>query len=88
MSVATLTSKGQVTIPKEVRAHLGVAEGDRLDFVIAVDGSVRLVPLHRPVRELYGLLKVAGHQRTSLVAIDESIAETVAAEDQRIRRGS
>lgn len=41
MSTSTLTSKGQITLPKEVRAHLGVAEGDRLDFIIGVDGSVR-----------------------------------------------
>lgn len=87
MPTSTLTSKGQITLPKEVRAHLGVAEGDRVDFVIGTDGSVRLVPLSRPVRELYGLLKVAGQQRTSLEAIDDSIADFVAADDERIRRG-
>ncbi len=87
MSTSTLTSKGQITVPKEVRAHLGVAEGDRLDFVIAADGSVRLVPLFRPVRELYGLLKMTGRRRPSLAAIDDSIAEAVAAGDERIRRG-
>ena len=40
MTVATLTSKGQVTIPKGVRSILGVKTGDRIDFIINVDGSV------------------------------------------------
>lgn len=40
--VSTLTSKGQVTIPAEVRRHLGLAQGDKLSFVIADDGSIEL----------------------------------------------
>ena len=39
MPTATLTTKGQVTIPKEVREHLGVETGDRLSFVVQDDGS-------------------------------------------------
>ena len=84
---STLTSKGQITLPKEVRAHLGVAEGDRIDFVIGMDGSVHLVPLSRPVGELFGLLKEAGQERIPLPVIDDSIAGFVTAEDERVRRG-
>jgi antitoxin PrlF len=39
MTAATLTTKGQLTLPKEVRAALGVGSGDRLDFVRMVDGN-------------------------------------------------
>lgn len=39
---ATVTSKGQVTIPIEVRRHLGLEKGDRVAFVIDDEGSVEL----------------------------------------------
>jgi AbrB family looped-hinge helix DNA binding protein len=40
----TVTSKGQVTIPKNLRDYLGLQAGDQVDFVFADDGSVRLQP--------------------------------------------
>lgn len=39
---ATITSKGQVTIPVEVRKHLGLKERDKVMFVLGEDGSVQL----------------------------------------------
>ena len=48
MPEATLTSKGQVTIPKAVRDHLKLEAGARVDFIITADGTVLLPePLHR-----------------------------------------
>ncbi len=32
-SVATVTSKGQITVPLDVRTHLGLREGDRVEFL-------------------------------------------------------
>jgi AbrB family looped-hinge helix DNA binding protein len=40
--VSTITSKGQVTIPAEIRRHLGVSQGDKLSFVIEDDGSIEV----------------------------------------------
>jgi len=40
--ISTITSKGQITIPTEVRKHLGVAQGDKLSFVIPKTGVVEL----------------------------------------------
>jgi antitoxin PrlF len=86
MPTSTITSKGQITIPKEVRSHLGVAPGDRLDFAIGQDGSVRITLLSRPVRELFGLLGNPGQGPASLETIADSIQGVVAEEDKRIRR--
>lgn len=46
--VSTITSKGQVTIPKDVREHLGISTNDRIAFVIEDDGTVRLHALQYP----------------------------------------
>jgi len=52
---AKITSKGQITIPLEVRRHLGVDAGDRLVFESGPHG-VRV----RPVRRTSGLAKYRG----------------------------
>ncbi|MGH9321735.1 MAG: AbrB/MazE/SpoVT family DNA-binding domain-containing protein [Vicinamibacteria bacterium] len=53
MATATVTSKGQITIPKEIRERLRIKTGDRLDFRVE-DGVVWVVPLARKVAEVYG----------------------------------
>ena len=56
MATATISSKGQVTLPKEVRATLGVSAGDRLDFIRMEDGTYAIVPASHSIRALKGLL--------------------------------
>ena len=56
MPIATLTSKGQITIPKEVREALGVDTGDRVEFVAEEKGVYRVVAATRDVRHLKGLI--------------------------------
>jgi AbrB family looped-hinge helix DNA binding protein len=51
-----LTSKGQTTIPKDVRDHLGLRPGDRIEFVLTEDKTVLLKPATRPVTDLKGFL--------------------------------
>ena len=60
MPTATSTTKGPVTIPKEVREHLGIDTGDRLSFVVQEDGTVMVKPLTRHVRELADCSVVQG----------------------------
>ncbi len=71
---ATLTSKGQVTIPKAVRDSLKLHVGDRLEFLVDPDGSVRIVPATRPVTDLKSLLP-RPERSLSLEEIDAVIAE-------------
>jgi len=57
MSTSTLTSKGQTTIPKDVRKRLNLHPGDRLEFVIDEDGRVLVLPASIDASELAGMLK-------------------------------
>lgn len=60
--VSTVSSKGQVTIPAEIRKHLNIKEGDKLSFVIEDEGSVRVeAPRYPNVEALRG---VAGSLET------------------------
>ena len=54
MPVATLTSKGQITLPQAVRNTLGLESGDKIDFVPEPDGGFRVFALRKDVRELRG----------------------------------
>jgi antitoxin PrlF len=72
---ATLTTKGQVTIPKAIRDHLRLDTGDRVSFVIHDDGTVVVQPVTRHVRDLAGLLHRTGSRAVSLRDMDEGIAK-------------
>jgi antitoxin PrlF len=56
MPSAIITSKGQITIPKEVRDALGVHTGDRVEFVESAKGVFEMVAASKDVRELKGLI--------------------------------
>lgn len=75
MPAATITSKGQVTIPKEVRDALQVSAGDVLDFQAEADGSFRVQARKVHVSALAGILNRKGQRRVSLEEMDAAIAE-------------
>ena len=56
MPTATLTTKGQITIPKEVRDALGLEAGDRVEFVAEEEGVYKVVAATKDVRHLKGLV--------------------------------
>ncbi len=60
MSTATLTSKGQVTIPVAVRNGLGVETGDRIEFVQVAPGRYEVIAATLPVTALKGIVANAG----------------------------
>ncbi len=55
MTTATLTSKGQITIPVSVRNDLQVAAGDRVEFIQISPGRYEFVAANRSVKELKGM---------------------------------
>ena len=64
MPSTTLTSKGQVTIPKAVRDELGLKEGDRIAFRVLEDGTVIVEP------ETVELLELKGHAGSTLLKVN------------------
>ncbi|MGH2535611.1 MAG: AbrB/MazE/SpoVT family DNA-binding domain-containing protein [Thermomicrobiales bacterium] len=58
--MSTITTKGQVTIPAEVRRHLGVGEHDQVAFVID-DNQVRLQPVAFTLESAYGSVEPTSH---------------------------
>lgn len=73
MAVATVTSKGQITIPALVRAALGIDTGTRIEFVEISKGQFMLVPAVHPVESLKGLLRKP-NQPVSIESMNEAIA--------------
>ena len=73
MPTATVTSKGQVTLPKKVREALRIKAGDRIDFVLDESGSVQILPGRLDVRDLKGLLRRVGRRPVTLEAMREAI---------------
>jgi len=67
-AAATLTSKGQTTIPKEIRDGLGMKPGDRISFTLMPDGTVIMRVKRKSVMELAGVLHKKGRKP---VPIDE-----------------
>jgi AbrB family looped-hinge helix DNA binding protein len=73
MPTATLTSKGQLTLPKVIRDRLRVGAGDRVDFVIKDDGTIVLQPATVDVRELAGVLHRKGIKPLSVAEMNAVI---------------
>ena len=76
MAASTMTSKGQVTIPKSIRNTLGVGPGDRIRFV-QQDGVVVVEPETIDVRSLRGLFADRVRRPVSIEEMDRAIAEAV-----------
>ena len=81
---SAITVKGQATIPKAVREHLGLKPGDRVKFFLHPDGTVVLLP-KLPVRALRGILR-RSRRPVSIEQMHEAIAEGAAGVRQRTRR--
>jgi AbrB family looped-hinge helix DNA binding protein len=73
MPTSTLTSKGQITLPKRVRERLGLQPGDRVDFEIEDSGDVRLRAGGIDVHSLRGALRRPGRKPVSLDRMRKAI---------------
>src|SRR5438093_13685024 len=62
MTAATLTSKGQTAIPKEIRDSLGMKPGDRITFTLMPGGTVVMRVKNKRVMELAGTVRKKGRK--------------------------
>lgn len=83
--LASMTDKGQVTVPKDIRDRLGIAAGSKLDFEVQDDGTIRVRVLVRGADNLFGLVRRPGMAPRSIDAMDEGIAAAVKARNRRSR---
>ena len=63
---STLTSKGQTTIPKDIRDELGLKTGDRITFTMMPDGTVQMRVKNKSVMAMAGTFRRKGQKRLAV----------------------
>ena len=71
---ATITAKGQITLPKALRQQLKLSSGDRGEFIVEENGVVRMLPRLASVKNLKGMLPKPA-KPVSLQQMDDAIAD-------------
>jgi antitoxin PrlF len=74
---STITSKGQTTVPKEIRKRLNLRPGDKV-FWYVEDGRIVLRAKNRSIKDLAGMLHRPGQRSISIQEMDEAIAQAAA----------
>ena len=82
---SAITVKGQATIPKFIREHLGLKPGDRVKFFVHPDGSVALLP-KLPVSVLRGMVKSRRRRPVTVEEMAKAAAEGAAGGRPRAKR--
>lgn len=73
MSEARLSSKGQITVPRDIRERLQLKLGDKLRFRVTDNGQVVVEAAKYHIGELFGVLRRKGGKSVSVEAMDEAI---------------
>ncbi len=83
MATATMTSKGQITVPREVREDLGLVAGSKVMFVKLGPRDYRIVARTGRIEDLAGILHRPGQRPLTIEEINEGIAEAGAESGMR-----
>jgi antitoxin PrlF len=73
MSVATLTTKGQVTIPKDIRELLRLHSGDKIEFFVKPNGEATIRPMSNTVDDVFCKLKNTNQKPVSVEEMNQAI---------------
>ncbi len=73
MATATLTSKGQVTIPKKIRTLLKLHTGDKIEIIVTEKREAIIRPISKKVDDMFCRLHKPGRKAVTLEAIDDAI---------------
>ncbi len=77
MQQTTLTSKGQVTIPKSIRDLLYLHAGDKIEFIITEKNEILLRPITKKIDDVFGSLYQAGRKTISIEQMNLAIKQKV-----------
>ena len=75
MQTSTITSKGQITIPKEIRDQLQLREGQRLEFQVDARNQLILTPKVRDIRTLKGIVRGPRRRGVTIRQMNKAISE-------------
>lgn len=78
MGISKLTSKGQVTIPAEVREHLALEAGDSIEFVVLDNGTVVVRPAYIDIMDLAACLSPTNRKHLSISQMQKIIQDRAA----------
>lgn len=73
MAHATVTSKGQVTIPKEFIYRLQLKTGDKIEIIATAHREATIRPIHKKVDEIFGKLHKPGRKTISIETMNEAV---------------
>jgi antitoxin PrlF len=73
MALATLTTKGQVTIPKEIRDSLKITTGDKIEIIVTKNREAVIKPLSKKADDIFCKLHKPGRKAMSLDTINDAI---------------
>lgn len=73
MALATLTTKGQVTIPKEVRESLNLHSGDKIEILVKESGEAIIRPICKKVDDVFCKLKNVKQRTVSVEEMNQAI---------------
>lgn len=75
MSLATITTKGQVTIPKNIREFLHLHSGDKIEVLATKNGEAIIRPISKTVDEMFCKLKRPNQKNVSVKAMNAAIKQ-------------
>lgn len=75
MATATLTTKGQVTIPQEIRETLKLHSGDKIEIIVTKKGEAIIRPISKKVDEIFCKLHRSGRKAVTLDAMDDAVGK-------------
>ncbi|MCK5147967.1 AbrB/MazE/SpoVT family DNA-binding domain-containing protein [bacterium] len=79
--LTTLTSKGQLTVPKAIRDRLNLHPGDKIEFILDNKNNCQIIPLRSSIKEMKGMLGPAS-KIVSIEEMDTVIQKEAASHDR------
>ena len=73
MALAKITTKGQVTIPKNIRESLHLHTGDKIEIILNIQGEAVIRPISKKVDDMFGILKRPKQKTISVEEMNDSI---------------